>query len=119
VEDIESEWVDRYGPVPPPARRLLDIARVRVECLRAGVTDLVVTKSTGIGGPPWVARLSPLELLTSKQMRLERTRKGAVVKPDALEVQLPLKGGDQMVADLLGFFEEFVPVEAPAAAQPA
>ncbi len=120
VADIESEWVDRFGPVPPPARRLLEIATVRVECLRAGVTDLVVTKSGGIGGPPWMARISPLKLLTSKQMRLERTRKGAVCKPDAREVQLPLQGGDAMVADLLGFFEEFVPEDAPSApAEPA
>ncbi len=109
VVDIESEWVDRYGPVPAAAARLLDIARIRVECLRTGVTEVVVTKSTGIGGPPWIARLTPLKLLMSKQMRLERTRKGAVVKPDAQEVQVPVKGGDQLIPDLLAFFEEFVP----------
>jgi hypothetical protein len=56
-----------------------------------------------------VARISPLKLLTSKQMRLERTCKGSVVKPDAAEVQLPLRGGDQMVPELLAFFDEFVP----------
>jgi transcription-repair coupling factor (superfamily II helicase) len=109
VDDIAAEWADRYGPVPEAAARLLDIARVRVECLRAGVTDLVVTKSTGIGGPPLVARLSPLTLLMSKRMRLERLRKGTIVKPDVSEVFVPVKGGADLIGDLLAFFEEYVP----------
>ena len=109
VSDIEAEWVDRYGPVPPEAEALLAIARLRVECLRSGVTEIVTVRSGGIGGPPFIARISPLSLLTSKTMRLERTRKGAKVKVDAREVQLPVPGGRAMVDDLLGFFSEFVP----------
>src|SRR5262249_26458695 len=30
VEDIRAELVDRFGPLPEPARRLLDIVRIRV-----------------------------------------------------------------------------------------
>jgi transcription-repair coupling factor (superfamily II helicase) len=29
VQDIASEWLDRFGPIPPPASMLLDVARLR------------------------------------------------------------------------------------------
>lgn len=109
VADIEAEWIDRYGPVPPETEALLAIARLRVECLRTGVTEVVVVTAKGIGGPPFVARISPLTLPMSKTMRLERIHKGAKVKPETLEVQVPVSGGRSMVDDLMRFFAEFVP----------
>ena len=33
VEDVRAEWTDRYGPPPRPAAVLLDVARLRAECL--------------------------------------------------------------------------------------
>ena len=30
VDDVRAEWDDRYGPPPPPAEALLDVARLRV-----------------------------------------------------------------------------------------
>src|SRR5690606_21043893 len=32
VDDIRTEWLDRYGPVPAPAENLLEVARLRAEC---------------------------------------------------------------------------------------
>jgi len=110
VDDIAAEWVDRYGPVPDAAGALLDIARVRAECVRTGVTDISVTKSTGFGGPPLVARISPLKLPQSKQMRLERLYKGAVYKNES-QLQLPIKAGRAMIATLLEAFTQMVPVD--------
>src|SRR3954464_7253835 len=34
VNDIEQEWLDRYGPVPAPAAALLEVAHLRAECAR-------------------------------------------------------------------------------------
>ncbi|MEX0767826.1 MAG: transcription-repair coupling factor, partial [Microthrixaceae bacterium] len=34
VDDIAMEWVDRFGTVPQPAAALLQVARVRAECVR-------------------------------------------------------------------------------------
>ncbi len=111
VADVEAEWIDRYGPVPAASAALLEIARLRVECLRLGVNEITTHKTNGIGGPPLRAKMSPLTLRTSRQMRLERTRKGTVVKPEIKEVQLPVSAGLKMVSELLAFFEEYVPVE--------
>ena len=44
VDDIAAEWVDRYGPVPEVAGALLDVARIRAECVRVGVTEITVAR---------------------------------------------------------------------------
>jgi transcription-repair coupling factor (superfamily II helicase) len=111
VDDIAAEWLDRYGPIPDEAGALLDVARVRAECVRTGVTEISVTKSTGFGGPPLVARLSPFELPQSKQMRLERLYKGSVYKPGAAQVQLPVRAGRAMVDTILEAFAQLAPAD--------
>src|ERR1700761_5987960 len=41
-DDIESEWLARYGPLPAPAEGLLRIGRLRAECARLGVREVAV-----------------------------------------------------------------------------
>ena len=95
VADIGAEWVDRYGPIPEPAENLLDVARVRSACLRIGITELTVGKGPGFGGPDFVVRMSPIELPTSKQIRLDRIYKHSVYKPaDGGFLQLGMKKGN-------------------------
>lgn len=72
VDDIRDEWIDRFGQVPEPAQALLDVARLRAECRRRGITDVLVSKGSGFGGPEWVARISPVRLPESRQVRLQR-----------------------------------------------
>ena len=50
VDDVESEWTDRYGPLPKAATALLGIAHLRAECVRLGLRDVTVV-SGGIGTP--------------------------------------------------------------------
>ncbi|HLK44353.1 MAG TPA: transcription-repair coupling factor, partial [Acidimicrobiales bacterium] len=37
LADVEAEWADRFGPLPDAARILLELAELKVECLRCGV----------------------------------------------------------------------------------
>ncbi len=105
LNDIAAEWTDRFGPVPEPAESLLAIGRLRVECLAAGVSELVVTRR---GGRALSARLAPVDLPASRRVRLRRLYgDGAVVKEDARELHVPLRGDagkvvDQLVALLTG-----------------
>jgi transcription-repair coupling factor (superfamily II helicase) len=120
VDDIASEWADRFGPVPPPAANLLQVAYLRAECVRTGVIDVTVTKSSAFSGPSHVARLSPIRLPQSKQLRLERTYKGAVYKPDGGpggrgELQLPVRPGPGLAADLVAALRELVPASGDPA----
>ena len=64
VDDVRAEWADRYGPPPPPAAVLLDVARLRAECLRLGIRAVSVQKGR--------ARLDGWELRKSQEVRLQR-----------------------------------------------
>ncbi|MBI2710873.1 MAG: transcription-repair coupling factor [Actinobacteria bacterium] len=109
VVDIRAEWEDRYGPVPEPAARLLDVARLRAECSRLGVRELNVTKGPAFGGPAHTARISPLELRTSQQMRLGRLFKGAVYKAEQRLVVLPVPKTPDLAGTLVDLLGQLVP----------
>jgi transcription-repair coupling factor (superfamily II helicase) len=116
VDDIALEWVDRFGPVPPPASALLQVAYLRAECVRTGVTDVTVTKSPALSGGGLLASISPIELPQSKQMRLARLYKGAVYRADDKELRLPVKGGASLAADLVEALQQLVPSGSPVGA---
>ena len=82
VDDIATEWTDRYGGPPPAAEALLRVARLRAECARIGVRELTVAKD--------VARIAPLALKMSQKVRLERRFPKAVYKEDLGQLVLPM-----------------------------
>jgi transcription-repair coupling factor (superfamily II helicase) len=116
VDDIRVEWEDRYGPVPEEADALLAVARLRAACVRVGVQDLSVTKGPGFGGPPLLARLRPLELLESRQIRLARLQPKAVYKEATGELQVPIARADDAAVVLTDLLDDLVPPDEAAAA---
>ena len=116
VVDIRAEWEDRYGPLPPPAEALLAVARLRAEAARTGVREVVVVKPDGWGGAPSTARLSPLPLKASQQIRLKRLHPTAVYKEgeQLLIVKVPHK---EHPADwLVALLRDLEPVPEPEVA---
>ncbi len=113
VDDIAAEWADRFGPVPEPASNLLQVAYLRAECVRTGVQEVTVTKSSGLSGGGWLARLSPVVLAQSKQMRLARLFKGALYKEDQHQLQLPMRSGPTIGSDLVEALRQLVPATDP------
>ncbi len=108
VDDIRTEWLDRYGPLPTPAEALLAVAGLRAECVRTGVREVTVARGT--------ARISPLELRTSQQIRLQRTAREAVYKEDIKQLVAPLARGVDPVAAVVQLLRVLVPDEpAPVA----
>ena len=114
VADVEAEWVDRYGPVPAPAAALLEVARLRAECVRTGVREVTVVKGPGLGGPRHLARLSPIRLSPSRRVRLERRYRSAVVKDELSQLQLPVRSPSACAAELVAALRDLVPDEPPA-----
>jgi transcription-repair coupling factor (superfamily II helicase) len=108
VDAVIDELVDRYGPLPEPARRLVAVARLRLLCRHYGVTEISSVSATTL-------RLSPLQLADSQQLRLKRLYPSANYRATTSKVQVPIpRAGDgvaaprirdlellQMVADLL------------------
>ena len=122
LADIRAEWTDRFGPVPEPAEALLSIGRLRVECLRHGVSEVVVTRRGGgpLSTARYAARVAPVELPASRQVRLRRLYgDGAVCKDEARELHVPLRADDGPVIDqLVALLDGIVAAAAPAAASP-
>ena len=111
VENVRAEWADRYGPVPEPAGNLLEVATVRATARRIGITELTVGKGPGFGGPDFNVRMSPIELPTSKQIRLDRIYKHSIYKPaDGGFLQLGMKKGN-LAENIVGALNDLVPVE--------
>jgi transcription-repair coupling factor (superfamily II helicase) len=69
VADIRDEWIDRYGPLPEAALALIRVGELRAECHRIGLRELVVADGR--------ARLLPVSLKASQQMRLTRIAKSS------------------------------------------
>ena len=105
VEDIRNEWLDRYGPVPEPAEMLLLVGRVRAECHRLGLTEVVVTRSD--------ARLSPITLKVSDTMRLSRLAKDAIHKETLQQLIVPIPRTREPVEYLLDFLGQLFPPAKP------
>ncbi len=114
VADIRSEWEDRFGPPPGPAEALLDAARLRARAHQTGIRDITVTKGPGFGGPAFVARVSPVVLPTSKQIRVDRLYGESVYKPDQELLSLAFKQKTDLVTQLVTALADLLPDEEPA-----
>ncbi len=100
VDDIRAEWEDRYGPVPKPAEALLAVGALRAECHRLGLKDVQIVGDQ--------ARLGPLQLKVSEEMRLRRLSRTAIYKEDQRQLVVPLKRGVDAALFLSGFLRELV-----------
>jgi transcription-repair coupling factor (superfamily II helicase) len=120
VDDVATEWVDRYGPMPGPALGLLELARLRVACLRLGITDVAVSVAR-VGGPSrTLARISPLTLPASAQIRLKRLSPGADYREEMRQVVVPLATTSEPAGSLRSLLDALVPpTEPPAVADSA
>jgi len=109
VDDIRAEWVDRYGPPPAAAEALLDIARLRADCLRVGISDITVT---GDPRSSQQVRMSPVELPLSATMRLQRLSRRAVLKEDLRQLVVPIPRGQPVIEYVMRFIRELYAIDS-------
>ena len=72
VGSIESELIDRFGPLPQEAQALLGVASLRAQAKVLKLTEVIVQGK--------FLRFSPLVLSESKQLRLARMYPGSIYK---------------------------------------
>ncbi len=117
VDDVRTEWMDRFGPLPAPAAALLEVARLRVECLRLGITEVSVSQP-GRGMTPTgrraTVKLAPLALPASAEVRLRRLAPGATYQPDLHRLLAPMAPSEtgNYAPGLVALLRELVPTEA-------
>lgn len=83
VDAVVDELVDRYGPLPEPAQRLVAVARLRLLARAHGVIEVGAASATTV-------RITPLTLPDSAQLRLKRLYAGATYRATTSTVQLPI-----------------------------
>ena len=93
VDDIRAEWIDRYGPVPEPADALLAVGSLRAECHRLGLRDVQLVGTQ--------ARLGPITLKTSEELRLRRLSRDSLYKPDQQQLVVPMRRGTEPASFLV------------------
>lgn len=93
VADVVSEWEDRYGPLPQGATDLIDVAKLRVEALRLGITEVVQNRRE--------VRIKPVSFKTSQEVRLERVAPRALVRGSELYLPTPSESPATSIADFL------------------
>ncbi len=107
ISAVIEELIDRYGALPEQAQRLVAVARLRLLCRDAGITEVSAPSEATI-------RLAPITLPDSAQVRLKRMYPAGNYRATTSTVQVPIprSGGIgaprlrdvelvQMVADLV------------------
>jgi transcription-repair coupling factor (superfamily II helicase) len=83
IDAVVEELVDRYGALPEPALRLVAVARLRLLCRAAGITEVSAPSAATV-------RLSPMTLPDSAQVRLKRMYPAANYRATTSTVQVPI-----------------------------
>ncbi|NYG56849.1 transcription-repair coupling factor (superfamily II helicase) [Nocardioides perillae] len=81
VDAVAEELLDRYGEPPEAVASLLLVARFRARVRQAGITEVTIAGKH--------VRFAPVDLPESRQVRLQRLHKGALVKPATSTVLVP------------------------------
>jgi transcription-repair coupling factor (superfamily II helicase) len=106
VDSVRDELADRYGELPPPVITLLDVARLRFEARRAGLTDITLQGSH--------VRFAPVVLPDSRVVRVQRLYPKTVLKPAVRTMLVPVPktatfGGEPLRdTDLLAWCAEVI-----------
>jgi transcription-repair coupling factor (superfamily II helicase) len=82
IAAVQAELADRYGPPPQPVLGLLEVARLRAQARRAGLTD-ITQQGTHI-------RFAPVDLPDSRQVRVQRLYPKTVLKPAVRTMLVPV-----------------------------
>ena len=101
VDDVAGEWDDRYGERPPEADGLLTTARIRVEAIRIGLTEIVKLRNE--------IRLAPVDLVQSQQVRLDRLAPRATLKAGEGALFVPIRTGADPTTFVLEFLQKMWP----------
>ena len=113
VDDVAEEWVDRYGPLPPAAEGLIELARLRVACLRLGIDELsVMPARPGMRSVP-LARISPLVLPVSAQMRARRLLGERAYDEGSKTLKVELTARRSAPSELRALLDDLVPPTDP------
>jgi transcription-repair coupling factor (superfamily II helicase) len=106
LDDLASEWIDRYGALPAATQGLLELARLRLACLRYEVTSVAVLPArVGVRSKP-VLKMGPLSLTLSQQLRTRRTYGSSAYNESTKELRVELAPSAATSSAILSLLHE-------------
>ncbi len=81
IDEVVSELRDRFGPLPEPVQRLMDVARLRALARSAGVSEVVLAGA--------YVRFAGVDLPESRRLRVLRLYPGTQIKPVTRTMLIP------------------------------
>ena len=81
IAEATAELTDRFGPLPEPVARLMDVADLRILARKAGVTEIVLAGN--------YVRFAGVDLPESRRLRLTRLYRGTQIKPVTRQILVP------------------------------
>jgi transcription-repair coupling factor (superfamily II helicase) len=90
IKAVRAELIDRYGPLPAPADRLLTLTALKAAVRRWRITEVSVTNRDQL-------RVAPVDLRDSQVVRLQRDHREARIKGDQLLIPLPRPRPEDLV----------------------
>ena len=106
VNEIQSEWIDRFGAIPPAAKNLLSVAKLRCEARKLGIVEIAGRTLANTGESQWLAKVSPISLRPSEIVRVKRLYPGSVFKDELEELQIVLNHSETPIEDLVGYLQQ-------------
>ncbi|MCI0677973.1 MAG: transcription-repair coupling factor [Actinobacteria bacterium] len=101
VDDVASEWVDRFGRLPTEAEALLALARLRAEAIRVGLDEVVKLRHE--------IRMGPVDLRPSEEVRLARLQPRSVLR--AAEGLVFIPAPEPLIPGLIDFMRAMWPLD--------
>jgi transcription-repair coupling factor (superfamily II helicase) len=103
LDDLQSEMIDRFGPLPPPARTLLQIHRLRHRALALGIRRLELGASAGVIEFSHEHRVDPQRVIRLVQRKDGRYRLDG---PQRLRIKLTAGDPASRIAEAGALLEE-------------
>jgi transcription-repair coupling factor (superfamily II helicase) len=100
IDDFARELEDRYGPLPTPARHLLDAARLKALGARAGVARILVRPRVAEAELRWPAGVEP-KLMALQAAALEREVEVTVRRVAPLHITLAARDEETLIAAMV------------------
>jgi len=103
VEEMEKELADRFGPLPPEVVNLLYVVKVKILCIRAGVS--AISQQEG-------RLVLQCESLAGADRKALQRQLGPDVRVGSRQLWLPLTGGAGWQEALLSVLRAMAPLPA-------
>lgn len=111
VADVEQEWRDRYGPLPPNAATLIDIAKIRTYCIRLEISEIVITPERKFTASPLSkaakaqVKILPIRLSAPILLRIKGLYPGSEYIKGAHKLLLKITWNSKSLISLADLFE--------------